>query len=180
MTALGNVKEIGGYQFRASDRLFLDANIWLFLHGPQKPKSPPHVKTYSGALKRILDAKSGIFIDALIASEVINRYARLKHRLVKPNSGFKQFRDSPCFEPVAQEIAEIMRRILRNCSCIESGFSTLNVDDMLKEYAGGSSDFNDQVIEGLCKSMCLTLVTHDADFKTPHISILTANRKMLV
>ncbi len=30
--------EIRHYNFTAQDKLFLDANIWLYLYGPPKPK----------------------------------------------------------------------------------------------------------------------------------------------
>ena len=31
--------EIRHYNFTAQDKLFLDANIWLYLYGPPKPRS---------------------------------------------------------------------------------------------------------------------------------------------
>ena len=39
--------------------------------------SEESLASYSGALKQILTAKSRIFIDVLILSEFVNRYARL-------------------------------------------------------------------------------------------------------
>ena len=48
---------VNNYNFTSKDKLFLDANIWLFLHGPQQSPVRPRVKTYSQAFKRILNAK---------------------------------------------------------------------------------------------------------------------------
>lgn len=31
--------DIRHYNFTAQDKLFLDANIWLYLYGPPKPRS---------------------------------------------------------------------------------------------------------------------------------------------
>ncbi len=172
-------QEVSRYTFSAKDELFLDANIWLFLYGPQQPRPRSYIKTYSNAYKRILSAKSRIYVDVLIVSEFINRYARLQQNLVAPGGSFKQFRNSSFFKSVAQDIASNVNRILRNSSRIESGFATLNMSDFLNDFAAGASDFNDQVIAELCKNNGLTLVTHDSDFNAPGISVLTANRNLL-
>ena len=178
--AHSTVKEVSRYTFGSTDHLFLDANIWLYLYGPQQPPASSYVKTYSNAYKRILSAKSRIYVDALIVSEFINRYARLQQILVAPSRSFKQFRNSPSFKSVAQDIASDVNRMLNHSSRVESGFATLNMNDFLHDFAAGGSDFNDQVIAELCKRKGLTLVTHDSDFKAPGISVLTANRNLLV
>ncbi len=175
-----NAKLVKNYTFTVRDNLFLDANIWLYLHGPQQSPAPSYVKTYSDTYKRILSAKSKIYVDALIVSEFINRYARLQHSLIAPTKGFKEFRDNPFFKIHAQSIADGVKRILKNCTRIESGFAELKIDAVLDDYAAGSSDFNDQVIAELCKRKGLTLVTHDGDFRDPDLSVLTANRSLLV
>ena len=174
------VKEVRHYTFGPEDLLFLDANIWLYLHGPQQSPAPSYVETYSNAYKRILSAKSKIYVDALIVSEFVNRYARLQHKLIAPTKSFKEFRDNPFFKIYAQSIADGVKRVLKHCSRIESGFATLNINALLDDYAAGGSDFNDQVIAELCKERGLTLVTHDGDFRAPGISVLTANRSLLV
>ncbi len=172
-------QEVSRYTFSAKDNLFLDANIWLFLYGPQQPRAQSYIRTYSNAYGRILNAKSRIYVDVLIVSEFVNRYARLQQNLFAPGSKFKQFRNSPSFKTVAQDIAFNVNRILKHSSRIESGFATLNMSDLLNDFAAGASDFNDQVIAELCKHNGLTLVTHDGDFDAPGISVLTANRNLL-
>ena len=171
---------VNNYKFTSKDQLFLDANIWLYLHGPQQSPAPSRVKTYSQAFKRILNAKSKIHIDVLIVSEFINRYARIIWRNKKPKEDFKKFRNSQYFKPTAQNISADVRLVLQHCSQIESGFAILEMDDLLDDYATGGFDFNDQVITELCKREGLTLVTHDGDFKDSGIPILTANRKLQV
>ena len=68
---------VRNYHFKSQDKLFLDANIWLYIYAPQNPKSY-WVNVYSKAFGRILTAKSCIYIDILVISEFINAYARLK------------------------------------------------------------------------------------------------------
>ena len=173
------VVAVRNYNFTCQHKLFLDANIWLYLYAPQKPGNY-WVSVYSKVFARILKAKSQIYIDVLVVSEFINTYARIKWKLIAPHlNSFKDFRDSPDFKPVAQDIAADMKQIMKHCSRIENGFSTLGTDDLFNDYAKGDSDFNDQVITELCKSNGLTLITNDGDFKTQEIPILTANRKFL-
>ena len=130
-------------------------------------------------LKRIIVAKSNIHIDVLVVSEFINTYARLQWKVIASAMKFKTFRNSPNFKPIAQGIADSVKRVMNHCSRMESGFEKLKIDTLLDAYSTGDSDFNDQVIAELCKVKGLTLITHDGDFKGQGISILTANRHLL-
>ena len=170
---------VNNYNFTSEDKLFLDANIWLYIYGPQKPRGY-WTNIYSQALARILTAKSHIFIDVLIVSEFINVYARQKFDLVAPKGQrFKNFRKDSGFKPVAQDIAADVKRVLSHCSRIESGFATMEKDDLLSDFAAGKYDFNDQVIAELCKREGLTLITNDGDFRGQGIPVLTANQRLL-
>ena len=172
--------EVRHYNFTAQDKLFLDANIWLYVYGPSKPRSYWR-SIYASVFNRILRAKSQIYIDVLVVSEFINAYARLKWRDASsyPNT-FKTFRSSSNFKTVAQDIATHVQQIMKHCTQIESDFVTLPIDDLLADYISGDFDFNDQVITEICKNNGFTLITNDGDFRTQEIPILTANRALLV
>lgn len=173
------IEAVENHNFTAQDRLFLDANIWLYLHSPKQYKAS-WVNIYSNAFNRLLKANSRIYIDVLVLSEFINRYARLEWELSPPpHRTFKAFRNSPDFKPIAQDIVNDVKQIMNHCSRIESGFATLDMDILLAEYGAGNSDFNNQVITELCKDNGLTLITHDSDFRTQDIAILTANPALL-
>lgn len=172
-------QEITHYDFKSSDELLFDTNIWLFVYGPQRP-GDSRAAAYSNALAKILAAQSRIYIDVLIVSEFINTYARLKWKVVAPSStDFKQFRKSGDFRPIAQDIAADARRVLKHCTRLESGFDSLAIDALLDDYAVGESDFNDQVLATLCKNKGLKLVTDDGDFKGYGVPVVTANRRLL-
>ena len=168
------------YKFNAKDRLFLDTNIWLFIYGPQRPNSW-HVRTYSNVFGEILTAKSHIFIDVLVVSEFINRYARMVHAQDSNTNSmkFKDFRKSNHFKSVATDIANSTKRVIRHCHRISSEFRNLRIEDLLDEYSKGEHDFNDQVIAEICKRENLSLITDDADFKVQGIKILSANYRLL-
>ena len=171
---------VNRHRFTLQDQLFLDANIWLYIYCPQSPTASSNVRTYSQVFKRILSAKSRVYVDVLVISEFINRYARTQWQLIASHiEQFKDFRNSSYFQPIAQDITNDVKRILKHCSRIESGFETLGIRDLLDQYATGSSDFNDQVIVELCKREGLTLITNDGDFRGQEIPVLTANQRLL-
>src|SRR6266568_1551838 len=133
-----NALDIASYAFSDSDRLLLDANVWLFVHGPNKP-GDNRVAVYSRALAKILAARSAIHIDVVVLSEFINRYARLRYNILKPRAGapadFKQFRNSADFKPVAQDIAGAVRRVLKHSMRTGSGFASVDIGSLIDEYA---------------------------------------------
>lgn len=171
--------KIDQYQFNSNDKLFFDANIWLFLYGPNKPNNPK-VSLYSQSFASIIAAKCTIFIDVLILSEFINSIARTRWKLDAPHiQNFKTYRKTAGFQSTAKDIATDAKRILTSCSRIESGFEQTLIQDILDEYALGDSDYNDQILTSLCKRENLILVTDDGDFKNKGISILSDNKKLL-
>ncbi len=178
-----SVHNVKSYVFDPTDELLLDTNIWLSVYGPSKP-GDWRAKVYSRALSKMLRAKCKIYIDVLIVSEFINSYARIKYYIQFPDSGtrpsFKQFRQSIDFKPIAQAVAADTRRVLQYCKRVESGFDALDVVALINEYEKGNSDFNDQVLAELCKSKELTLVTHDGDFADVGLTVVTANRRLLI
>jgi predicted nucleic acid-binding protein len=181
---LGNndVVDIRSYTFRSEDRLLLDTNIWLLVYGPNADSDDRRTKAYSAALRKMREHKAKIFTDELILSEFINRFARWEYGQLAPSTRpqyFKEFRKSPAFKQVAQEIAASAKMILKMTVCCDSGFDRMNVEQMLIEFETGNFDFNDQIIFELCKAKQFILVTDDGDFKTTDISILTVNRALL-
>ena len=176
-----SAKAIDSYDFTASDTLFLDANIWLLLYGPQGP-TDPRVATYSRAFRKILEAGSKVFVDVLIVSEFVNSYSHSEFRLkqqTRKYAEWKEFRGSAEFQYVAFAIADNVRRILKDCERISSGFETLDMEALLADYESARPDFNDQVIVEICKANGLTLVTHDGDFAGADVAVVTANRRLL-
>lgn len=180
MTA-NKVYAIQEYHFTESDDLFIDANIWIYLYGPQTNPDDWKTKLYSKALDNILKAESRIFIDVLVLSEFINRYARIKYEPIKRSEGieFKKWRKGAEFKEMAEAIADDSRRIIKRCRLIESGFESIDITAVLRQYKDKCPDFNDQIITELCKSKNMKLVTHDSDFKNVDLTILTCNKKLI-
>ena len=177
-----NISDVRHHIYTSEDKLFLDANIWLYIFGPQEPKYQKRlwINIYSEVFKSVLNANSQIYIDVLILSEFINRYARLKYQVDSPvDVEFKDFRKTEAFRIIAQDISNDVERMLKYCTRIECGFGDLHIQSLLSDYAKGDSDFNDHVLAELCKHNGFILITNDSDFKIQGIPILTANRYML-
>ena len=177
-----DARRVERYVFAAADTLLFDTNIWLLIYGPQGNPSDYRTRIYSAALAKVLKVKSHIYLDVLILSEFINRYARLRYDILRPTGWpkeFKSFRKSAAFKSIAKDIAADAQRVVRQCERTESGFETVDIGALLAEYESGDADFNDQILVELCKAKGLTLVTHDADFKDRGLTLLTANPRLL-
>lgn len=175
------VLHVKDYRFTSDDELFLDANVWLLIHGPQWPGGRTRRDYYSTAFRHILEAESRVHIDVIVLSEIINRWTRFHYQEsgYGPQMSFKAFRNSDAFRSIAPDIAADTRRILKQCSPMESGFTALDMDALTAEYGRGGIDFNDQVIREACRRSGLKLVTDDGDFDGQGVTILTANRRLL-
>ncbi len=174
-------QDIRRHVFSPSNRLFFDANIWLFLFTSQEP-GDWRVRTYSDAFQALLTARSQIAVDVLVLSEFANRYIRIEYGIFIGSGGalgFKDYRRTASYRATAETAADALRRIMRICDLVETGLSVLDTDGLLNRFATGCSDFNDEMIASLCRAQGLTLVTHDSDFKGCDIPILTANRVLL-
>ncbi len=175
------VASIETYQFNNKDRLFFDASIWLTIEPPAFAQPRPGDAIYTQAFKRILLAKSKIFVDAVVLSEVVNRWLRYSweasDRAVYPT--FKVFRHGSDCRRIAKDLGAACRRLLRNAESVDTGFRSMAVGEILSDVESGVRDFNDGVIAATCDARGFTLVTHDADFRGARAKILTANPKLL-
>lgn len=176
------VHPINDYKFSHIDAVLFDANIWLYIYGPQGERSPKIRDIYTLALRRIRSVKGRILLDGFVLSEFINAYARFFYNelptATKP-SEFKIYRKSSEFRPVAQKIARQSQKILEKCERIESGFELVDLGVILRHYSAGEADFNDQMLAELCRTKELKLVTHDVDFKGEGLIILTGNPNLI-
>jgi len=162
--------------------VLFDANVWLYIYDPTGNRDQRLQSTYTLALRRIRSVRGRIFLDVLVLSEFINTFSRFIYNelpQVRKPANFKTFRDSARFKPVAAKIARKAEKILDKCELTESGLTSVNLRGIVREYAAGESDFNDQMLAELCKAKELILVTHDTDFSGDNLTILTANRRLL-
>jgi predicted nucleic acid-binding protein len=175
-------KRIEQHVFTAQDRLFFDANVWVFLFGTHYRPTDRKVALYSSAFKKIQDTGCRIAVDVIVLSEFVNRQSRLAFHQLRPSApaaDFKPFRKSQAFRPIATTIADACRRILAISTPVETDFSQVDQAALLADYESGRCDFNDYLLARLCRRRGFTLVTDDGDFRGSQVPILTANPKLL-
>ena len=178
-----SIKSVRDFPFKATDKLFLDANVGFYIYFAGVVGQRPEEAAYSAAWKAILAAQNKVYVDALVVSEILNTHARSAYRIQNRQDrnfrNFKAFRRSPEFKSVAQRAALGVQRIGSYRTPIESGFRSLPLDSLWDVYAPGNVDFNDQIWVEICRANGYLFVTHDGDFADKGISALTANRRML-
>lgn len=175
-------RDIATHLFQPNDLIFFDANVWLYIYGPQGGPNDAVSRTYSLALSKIIKAGCNLYIDVLVLSEFANRYARIEFETRNTSglySHYKDFRNSVDFVEVAQAVADSIRRILKISVPVESGLPNLDLATFTTRFENGSCDLNDMIIAALCTAENFILVTHDSDFDTESVSILTANKTLL-
>lgn len=179
---MNNAISVSNYEFKKSDFVLIDTNVWFYVHGPQGDPNDWKTKVYSAALQRLFEANSHALVDILVIAEFVNSFCRHEYKLYQGVSGttdFKTFRKSSYFKSLAAGIANSVRLILGKCKCIGTGFESLDFEKVVTDYALLCPDFNDQILAELCKSNGFMLLTNDGDFRDFEVSILTANNKLL-
>jgi predicted nucleic acid-binding protein len=180
-----NIHNIASYSFNKNESFLIDANIWMYIHHPRY-SNYFECRTYSIALRRILQSNCNILLDVLVISEFINSWVKYEYnltneRLKSRNKSitFKYFRRTNRFKRVAKDVADKVRRILKNCQCINSNFGSLNLYSLIDDFERKYLDFNDQILSEICIDKQAKLITHDGDFRDYNIEVLTANNKLL-
>lgn len=169
------------HAFSAADKLLPDANIWIYLNGPASDPTKWAVQTYSAILGDILNAGAELFLDVLVLSEFINRFARMEMNRLQPGQrDFKAFRQSAAFAPVALAIQQQTSQILTMCQPLDHPFSEWNHTQMLADFGTGGADWNDQLLVENCRKYGISPLTNDGDFTEGGISVFTANNRLLV
>ena len=174
------VEDVRHYKFQRDENLFFDANVWLHIYGPNPPSSGGPSRVYSSALRDMRMAGCRIFIDVLVMSEFVNSYARREYaQSGSGTEGFKAFRRSESFKPIALDISVNAKRIFTMCQAIDSAFAATDIVSLLTDFGAGNHDFNDQMIRQICLANNLKLVTDDTDFADSDLVILSANPQLI-
>ena len=176
------IEDITRHAYSSEDKLVFDANICMSLFGPWCFKEPGYSQ-YSSALGQLRRNNIRVIINTIIISEFINAFSHKIWNNFPDKSKyprFKDFRDSPDFREVSEEIGLWIDEFLDMVSCHRSDFDDDKAKEYLDKYQSGTLDFNDIVISDFCRSNSMVLVTHDFDFNNcSDLTVLTANNKLL-
>ncbi|AKB24599.1 hypothetical protein MSMTP_1130 [Methanosarcina sp. MTP4] len=172
------VHSVEKYDFSEGRQFFFDTNIWLYIYGPI---SFPDWRSdvYSRALKEIRVSEGSIYINCMIISEFVNAFARIEFKQQSEFAKYKEFRNSPSFRPVAEDISNNVKKILKNTLTCDPELAAVKLPEIMDTFEEGRYDFNDLLFAEVCRAKDLIFVTHDRDFRDLEIEILTANERML-
>lgn len=173
-----NVHSVEEYDFSEGRQFFFDTNVWLYIYGPI---SFPDWRSdvYSRALKEIRASESSIYINCMIISEFVNAFARIEFKQQSEFAKYKEFRNSPSFRSVAEDISHNVKKILKNTLTCDPDLAAIKLPEIMSTFEEGKYDFNDLLFAEVCRAKDLIFVTHDRDFRNLGIEILTANDRML-
>ena len=173
--------DVSKYLFTHGEPVLFDANIWLYLYpAPSNPKRPEFY-LYSPALSNMLMSSSKPVVDPIILSEYLNRYCRIEYEgnYRQKYSDYKTWRKSKDFVNVSLSAKTFALSIIDISNMNMLNSDSLDMKNVVGEFASGDVDFNDAVYIEICRRTGIKLMTHDADFKYGGIEILTANKKLL-
>jgi predicted nucleic acid-binding protein len=172
--------DLSTYNFSKDETFLFDANVWLYLFPAPSDKRPFFAQHYSQALKKMLTSKVELALDAIILSEYLNRYCRIEYGAQAPAGlSFKDFRNSPKFHAVGKAASAHANGIAKLCRLYDHPFGSINLPNLLSNFETGKHDFNDGLLAHVCSRNKWKLVTHDKDFITGGIEVLTTNPKLL-
>lgn len=157
---------------------FFDANSLIYIFWPTSPDSQ-EATDYGSILAVLIKNNATLVINEIVISEIINRILRIEfNKTSMPKDKFKEFRDSSKGQAVQEDIYTIIKnRILNRFQVTSNILSKKEVESFLSV---SDLDFNDKIIELLCKKKSMILLTHDADFSSSDVDILSANKKLTV
>ena len=172
-------------QLDINSKVYLDANIWIYLFAPTTQPDDEIASLYSRLLGKIKKSSADIIVDTTVISEYVNTCLRIECRAEARAKhlkyvGLKKFRENytECYDAIASQVANHLREILDlpNIVVVDVPFSEMNLLDMVGSFETDCRDWNDQIIAEHCRVRGYILVTHDADFKVENdLKILTYN-----
>lgn len=178
--------DLNQWTFGENDRILPDTNFWLNNLSASSiglQRRQPWVAAYSGALASMIQAGTALYFDVLVLSEFVNVLARnefnTRFTQTYGGRGFKRFRNSPDFPPVARRIAGECRKILRLSRRLDHAFAEWDLPALLAGFETGSEDINDQLLVECARKHNLMLLTDDADMVRGGLRVLTANPRLL-
>lgn len=157
---------------------FFDANTLIYIFWPTSPDSQA-ATDYGSILATLLKNNAILAINEIVISEIVNRILRIEfNKSNMPKDKFKEYRDSEEGLSVQNDIYNIIKdKILTKFQIINDILSKEDIENLL---VSTKLDFNDKLIECLCKKKSMILLTHDFDFSSSDVDILTSNKKFSI
>lgn len=177
------ILDVETYTPTQNDKLFFDANIWIYLFYPVGNYKRDIIKKYDGFFKKILEVNTSIFISSLILSEFVNTCVRLEFNDLRRKNpekykDFKKdFRITEEYKKLMTDIKLIVGKILKISKRMDDEFVSIDLEKVFTDM--NKADFNDKYYQELLRDKNIKVVTNDYDFvkTSKNIVVITANLK---
>jgi len=198
------IKNIKNYQTNSQPYYFLDANVWIAVLSSSvtnkiKEREAPYIAFFeeiieksakpSAKLKKILK-KQGLYtpkiaMTSMLMSEIFNTYMRnIAMPLCMGEDGAKQsnykrdYRGTKDHDEQLEELKENFLDYYDYMHFVDDDLNALNPKEICNSI-NSKSDFNDLYYCALMSSYGIPIVTHDRDFITEKVEIITSQRALL-
>lgn len=169
-----------------ADKVYLDANAWIYAFNPFNGQNQNLVKVYSELLKDLISSKCEIYYCSLVLSEIVNTCLRISYEthlaennLTKKELKFKQYRSTEECSDALQMMGIYLRFLYRVGQPLYRDATLCGYMDVIDKFTATPSDINDIIIAHTCKNKGISVITHDTDMASTQVDIITFNRRML-
>ena len=182
---MSNKYNSSNIQSITNKKIFLDANILIYLFGFGTPTSANWENQYATLYSKLNKQNNIFVVDYIVISEFVNRAIRIEYdnylisnNLDKNSLSYKNYRNSLDGQEALKDIYIIVNdEILNEFEVIEKSYSK---DDLKVMCKVDELDFSDKAIIKICEDNQFILLTNDTDFKNSHINIVSCHRKIFL
>lgn len=163
------------------DRYLFDTNVWIYLQGPYVNIDDSATISYGNLLKAILDDGGTVVANPIIISEFVKVFVSIQYNALLAEGGAskkpKEFRQTNEYKEIAESLPDVIFHFLNPCAVLDLQFPKSTYDDVAKDLVEATMEYNDGLLVEACKREGLTLVTHDYDFSSAEVPLLSANSR---
>jgi predicted nucleic acid-binding protein len=164
-------------------KIFLDANILIYLFGFGTPTFANWENQYATLYSKLNEQNNTFVVDYIVISEFVNRAIRIEYdnylisnNLDRNTFKYKHYRNSLDGKEALEDIYITLEKdILSDYEVIEKSYSK---DDLMLMCKVDKLDFSDKAIIRICEDNQFILLTNDTDFKNSDIDIISCHRRM--
>lgn len=180
---MSNKYNSSNIQSITNKKIFLDANILIYLFGFGTPTSANWESQYANLYTKLHNQNNTFVVDYIVISEFVNRAIKIEYdnylnsnNLDKNSLSYKNYRNSLDGQEALKDIYIIVNdEILNEFEVIEKSYSK---DDLKMMCCVDELDFSDKAIIRICEDNQFILLTNDTDFKNSNIDIISCHKKM--
>jgi predicted nucleic acid-binding protein len=182
---MSNKYNSSNIQSITNKKIFLDANILIYLFGFGIPTSANWENQYATLYSKLNKQNNIFVVDYIVISEFVNRAIRIEYdnylisnNLNRSTFKYKDYRNSLDGQEALNDIYITLNdEILGAFEVIEKSYSK---DDLKVMCKVDELDFSDKAIIKICEDNQFILLTNDTDFKNSHIDIVSCHKKMFL